>query len=99
MRKQLLTAALATGLMFGLASAAAAQVFVPMGPPPVRRQAIPRRPHPGWVWQPGFQRWDGRSYIWMPGVWMAPPRRGAIWVPGRWRSTRRGWVWAPGRWR
>lgn len=97
MRKQLLTAAFAA--VFGIATAAGAQVYVRVGPPPVRHEVVPPPPHPGWVWQPGYHRWDGHAYVWVPGIYVAPPRVGAIWVPGHWRPTPRGYVWVPGHWR
>jgi hypothetical protein len=84
------------------ASIAQAQVVVRIGPPPPPpREVIPVRPyaHPDWAWRAGYHRWDGRRYVWVPGSYAAPPRRGARWVPGSWRNTRRGYVWVEGRWR
>jgi hypothetical protein len=78
-----------------------AQVVVRIGPPAPPREVIPARPygHPDWAWRGGYQRWDGRRYVWVPGSYAAPPHRGARWVPGRWSNTRRGYVWVEGRWR
>lgn len=83
------------------ASIASAQVAIRIGPPPPQREVIPVRPHdhPNWVWQQGYQRWDGQRYVWVPGNYVAPPYRHARWVPGHWRNTRRGWVWVQGHWR
>ena len=82
-------------------TAANAQVTVRIGPPPRRVEVVPVRPvgHPDWVWQPGFHRWDGRAYVWVPGHYVAPPRPRAVWVPGRWERRGRGYVWIEGRWR
>lgn len=99
MKKLLLSAVCATFLWSG---AAMAQVSIRIGPPPPQREVIPARPmgHRDWVWQPGYQRWDGRRYVWVPGAYAAPPYRGARWVPGHWRNGGpRGWVWIPGHWR
>jgi hypothetical protein len=77
MKKQLLTAAFAALLA---CSAAQAQVVVRLGPPPPRHvENVPARPigHPAWVWVPGFHRWDGRSYVWVPGHYVEPPPRRA----------------------
>jgi hypothetical protein len=88
---------------FALALAAGsvhAQVYVRVGPPPVRVERRPPSPSPRHVWVGGFYRWDGRGYVWMPGYWARPPRPRAVWVPGRWVQQRRGgWVWIDGRWR
>lgn len=97
MRKHLLTAAMATVL--GIATVAGAQVYVRIGPPPPRHEVRPPNPHPGWVWHPGYNRWDGRAYVWVPGEYVAPPYRGARWIPGHWRDTPRGHVWVEGHWR
>lgn len=99
MRKQLLTAAIATVL--GFATVAGAQVFVRIGPPPRHHEMIPPPPpeHRDWAWHAGYNRWDGHRYVWVPGEYVAPPRPHARWVPGHWRNTPRGYVWVEGHWR
>ncbi|HEY4011405.1 MAG TPA: hypothetical protein VGM11_14720 [Acidobacteriaceae bacterium] len=97
MRKQLLTAAFAAVL--GVATAAGAQVYVRVGPPPPRHEVVPPPPHDGWVWRQGYHRWDGHAYVWVPGEYAAPPRPHARWVPGHWRDTPHGYVWVEGHWR
>jgi hypothetical protein len=80
-------------------SAASAQVVVRIGPPPpvvVERPGPPS--HAGWVWLPGYYRWDGRRYIWVGGYWAKPPRPRAVWVAGRWVRGG-GYVWVKGYWR
>jgi WXXGXW repeat (2 copies) len=81
------------------AGAMAADVFVRVGPPVAVVERPGRAPHPGWVWTPGYHRWDGRAYVWVPGAWVVPPRRHARWVPARWVHRRRGWVLVAGHWR
>lgn len=80
------------------AGVAAAQVYVRVGPP---RPVFERRPpmRPGYVWQPGYHRWDGHHYVWVPGTYVVAPRPGAVWVAGRWRHSHRGYIWEDGRWR
>ncbi|MFN0106169.1 MAG: YXWGXW repeat-containing protein [Bryobacteraceae bacterium] len=84
----------------GLAISASAEVVVTVAPPrPIveRRIASPGR---GYVWTPGFHRWDGRAYVWAPGAWVLPPRPRAVWVPAKWvRRPVRGWVFVEGHWR
>lgn len=97
MKKQLLQ--LAGGLLLAGSLSAGAQVFVRVGPPPpAPREVVPPPPHAGWVWQPGYHRWDGARYVWVPGVYAAPPRPRAHWVPGHWRNSPRGYMWVEGHW-
>lgn len=87
--------------LFLTATIAQAQIAIRIGPPPPPRVVIPPRPygHSDWVWRPGYQRWDGNRYVWTPGDYAAPPRRGARWVPGHYRHTPRGYYWVEGHWR
>jgi hypothetical protein len=90
--------AFAAVALLGL-GAAEAQVVVRVAPP---RAMVERRiptPGPGYVWTPGFQRWDGRAYVWQPGAWVMPPRRHARWVAPHWSHRRGGWVFTEGHWR
>jgi hypothetical protein len=86
------------GLILSASLSSPAQVVVRVGPPAGPREVVPRSPHNGWVWQPGFYRWDGRRYNWYPGRWVRPPYGGARWVPGYWRPRGGGYVWVDGRW-
>ena len=91
---------LACGLLL-TAGIAQAQVAIRIGPPPPPREVVPARPygHPDWAWRPGYQRWDGARYVWVPGSYAAPPRRGARWVPGRYVHRGGRYYWTEGRWR
>ena len=54
--------AIAGGVLLSASLAAGAQVVVHIGPPPPRPvEVVPARPRPGWIWQPGFHRWDGAA--------------------------------------
>jgi hypothetical protein len=77
---------------------AMAQVYVNIAPPAARVEVLPPRPHPGWVWRPGYWAWHGR-WVWVGGLYVHPPHVGAAWVPGHWAHHPRGWVWVPGHWR
>src|SRR5215467_11807993 len=68
-------------------------------PPPVRVGVVGRPPHPGFVWIEGYQRWDGRRYVWVSGRWVRPPRPGAVWVSPAWTRRGSGWVFRSGYWR
>jgi len=88
--------------IFGAALAvmpAAAQVYVRIGPPrPLVERPVPR-PGPRYVWTPGYYRWGGRAYAWVPGAWVLPPRPHAHWVRGRWAHRPGGWFFVEGHWR
>ena len=80
-------------------SAFAADVVVRIAPP---RPVIETRvvaPGPGYVWTPGYHRWDGRAYIWVPGAWVMPPHAHARWVAHRWEHRNGGYVLREGHWR
>jgi WXXGXW repeat (2 copies) len=74
--------------------------YVALAPPPPIVEVRAVAPGAGFVWVPGYYRWDGGSYLWMRGRWERPPRPGARWEPGRWeRHGNRGWRYRDGRWR
>jgi len=75
------------------------RLYVRVGPPRPVAEVIAVSPSPGYVWVPGYHRWDGGAYVWVAGAWMRPPRPRAVWVPGRWVQERRGWYFVEGRWR
>jgi hypothetical protein len=94
-----LVVVLAGGLLgVPAAASAATRVYVRVGPPAavVERVVVAR---PGYVWTPGYHRWNGRTYVWVPGRYVIPPRPHAVWVPGHWERERRGWFWIAGTWR
>src|SRR5207249_3685273 len=73
-------------------TASAQQVVVRVAPP---RPLVERRvvaPGRGYIWTPGYHRWDGRAYVWAPGAWVMPPRPHARWVAPRWQRAHHGWV-------
>ena len=99
MRKTLAITAFAAVVTVAAPLFTHAQVYVRVRPPaPVfeRRGPLPGR---GYVWHPGYQRWDGARYAWVPGGYVMPPRPRAVWVGGRWVNTRRGYLWREGYWR
>ncbi len=53
----------------------------------------------GHLWIPGYWAWaeDRSDYIWISGVWRAPPPN-TQWVPGYWSEVQNGWQWIPGYW-
>jgi hypothetical protein len=96
MKQQLLTAACALFLTVGAANA---QIVVRIGPPPPRPVEVVPAAREGYVWTPGYHRYDGHAYVWTHGAYRRPPRRDAVWVEGEWREERGGHVWHAGHWR
>lgn len=99
MKKQILAAVGSVMLAASLSAGAQVGVTVHVGPPaPIVEHPGPA-PHPGWVWQGGYHRWDGAHYVWVPGAYVEPPRPHAHWVAGHWAHRGGGWVWIDGHWR
>ena len=95
-RKSLITSALGLFLAIGAANA---EVVVRIGPPaPVVEHRVPA-PGAGYIWTPGYHRWDGRAYVWAPGAWVRPPRPHAVWVAPHWVHKHNGYVFVEGHWR
>jgi hypothetical protein len=74
-------------------------VYVRTRPPAAAVEVIGTAPGQEFVWIRGYHRWDGGTYVWVPGRWERRPRAGAVWVEGRWNHHRNGWYWVEGHWR
>jgi hypothetical protein len=111
MNNTILKLALLGGLGLGAATAlytppaiAAGQVRVGVGvdigvaPPPPRfvRAPPPRR---GYVWAPGYWRWDVRAHrhVWADGYWVRA-RPGYRYRPAHWVRHGRQWRFRQGYW-
>ncbi len=90
---------LAASMLAAACGAAYGRVYVRTGPPPVRAEVVGVAPGAGYVWVPGYYRYDGGSYVWVGGRWDRPPRRNARWERGHWERDRRGWYYVEGHWR
>ena len=106
MRARFARAAALAGLLLGLAGCSHQGANVGVGvryldrePPRSRVEVRGVRPSSGFVWIPGYHRWTGRDFDWVPGRWsgVAPGYRS--WSPGHWKHNRHGWYWVDGRWR
>ncbi|MGD1069372.1 MAG: YXWGXW repeat-containing protein [Bryobacteraceae bacterium] len=96
LRKLFLIPVLGVFLSIGAANA---QVYVGVAPPrPVIEHRGPA-PGAGYVWIPGYHRWDGHAHVWVAGYWQLPPRPHAHWVAARWAHRPGGWVLIEGHWR
>ncbi len=80
-------------------TAFAADVVVRVSPPHAVVETRPPTPGSGYVWTPGYQRWDGHAYAWNPGTWVKPPHAHAHWVAHHWVHRNGGYVMVEGHWR
>jgi len=73
------------------------EIIVETAPPPPRVERF--APRPGYIWTPGYWRWDVRTrhHMWYPGTYV-PERSGFTWVPAHWEHGPRGWFFRPGYW-
>ncbi|NOT01710.1 MAG: BcpO-related WXXGXW repeat protein [Phycisphaerales bacterium] len=76
-------------------------IVVTMAPPnPIDEVPPDQRPEGVNVtWIPGYSAWDDErnDYLWVSGVWRAPPP-GRQWVSGYWGRSSQGFQWTSGYW-
>jgi hypothetical protein len=92
------------GILASGLSAPAAHAQVSFGihigtpPPPLRYEARPPVPGPGYTWTEGYwEPWQGR-YRWHPGVWARPPYEGGYYVHPHYDHYPDGWHMHEGYW-
>jgi len=97
------TSVLAVALLSGLTACVAyvpaharGVVEIEVAPPPPRVVVVPQ-PRLGYVWAPGYWRWDGRSHVWVDGAWMRE-RRGYHWEPAHWEERHGRYHFEEGHW-
>ncbi len=80
------------------AAQVAVGVTIGVAPPPPRYVRVPP-PRAGYVWAPGYWRWDYRlhRHIWAGGYWVRV-RPGYRYVPEHWVHRRDGWYFRRGHW-
>jgi hypothetical protein len=64
-------------------------------PPPPRYERVVVRE--GYVWAPGYWRWEGHRHVWVEGYWLRQ-RPGYLWVGPRWEQYNGGWRFHEGYW-
>jgi hypothetical protein len=65
--------------------------------PPQPRVIVAPPPRAGFVWAPGYYRWDGHRHVWVDGHFIRE-RRGWHWVPEHWDEHHGRYHFEPGRW-
>jgi len=90
--------ALGAALLIGSAAPAIAGVGIDIevAPPAPRIVEVPP-PRPGFVWAPGYYRWDGHQHVWVDGRFIRE-RRGFHWVPEHWDEHHGRYHFEPGHW-
>jgi hypothetical protein len=95
------TAVLSTSLLSGCVVAPAPGYYragyVAVAPPVPQVEIVGVAPTPGYVWFPGYWRWNGGAHVWVGGYWGAG-RPGYYWAPHAWVRYGGGWRMAPGHW-
>jgi hypothetical protein len=71
-------------------------IDVDVAPPPVQVETVPGA-RVGFVWAPGYWRWDGGRHVWVGGRWMHE-RRGYHWVSETWVQAGPHWHFQRGHW-
>ena len=100
-RRAGLAAALAmtVGVLAGLhpvAAQAAIGIDIDVAPPAPRVIVAPP-PRVGFVWAPGYWRWNGHAHVWHDGYWVRE-RRGYHWVADGWESRGGHYHYNRGHW-
>lgn len=71
-------------------------VYVRIAPPPPRAEVVPHARR-GYVWAPGYWRWNGHRHVWVGGYWVRA-RPGWHWVPAHWVASGHRWHYVAGHW-
>jgi hypothetical protein len=99
-RKLALLAALgiasASAVYITTAAAGEVVVGINVAPPAPQYEAVPA-PRAGYVWAPGYWRWEGHRHVWVSGNWVAA-RPGYVYHQARWEQAHDGWRFHEGYW-
>jgi hypothetical protein len=74
---------------------AGVDIDVDIAPPAPRYERVVVRP--GYVWTPGYYRYENRRYVWVGGNYVVE-RQGYRWRPHRWVQMNGRWHYAEGGW-
>ena len=96
LRPLAIAAIVATTALAAQAAKFVTEVVTTQPPAPVV-ETVTVAPHPGWVWRPGYYKWEGHKYVWTGGEWVAP-HPGYHWQPHTWVKEGKGWRLREGEW-
>jgi hypothetical protein len=97
LRFSLALPAVAATMFLGAAPAfAGIGVDIQIAPPAPRVVEVPP-PRPGFVYAPGYWRWDGHQHVWVDGHFMKE-HRGHHWVAEHWDNRGGRYHFEPGHW-
>ena len=99
MLKKVLLAGLMAASFASVPLAAFARTLVVMVAPPAPRHEVIPAPRGGFVWAPGYWRWEWRQHrhVWVGGHWMRV-RPGYVYQSPRWVQINGRWNMRPGNW-
>jgi hypothetical protein len=80
-RRRLLALTLPLAATVYASSALALDIIIDVAPPPVKVEVIQQRP--GFIWAPGYWRWDGHTHVWVGGH-LEKDRPGHHWIKAEW---------------
>jgi len=79
-----------------LPALAETRVVIRSAPPAMQVEDVPAARH-GYVWAPGYWRWQNRRHVWARGHWERE-RRGQRFEPARWEQRGDRYYFAAPRW-
>ncbi|MGO4377594.1 YXWGXW repeat-containing protein [Pseudoduganella sp. RAF53_2] len=97
--KKLLLAAMAAASLGSAAlplAASADVLVVRTAPPPMRDEVVPAA-REGYVWTPGYWRYNGHRYVWTHGKYVRE-RHGYYWREPAWKENNGRWEFTRGNW-
>ena len=77
-------------------SQAAVNIDINIGPPAPQVEVVPA-PRAGYIWAPGYWRWNGHQHVWVAGRWLHE-RHGRHWVQEQWVQRGHKWHFVSGHW-
>jgi WXXGXW repeat (2 copies) len=109
MKRSILCAALASGLILSTQPHASfAQAILEPPPvitsptyvtvPPPQQEVITEAPASSYVWVPGQWERTADNWTWNNGQWVQPPFSNAYWVPGYWQHHSGQFTWEASHW-
>jgi hypothetical protein len=88
----------ASALAIAIPASGQVSIYIGSAPPPIRYEAVPANPGPGFAWIEGYWGVEGNRYVWVPGRWQRPPYPGAYWSHPHYDHYDKGWQYHEGHW-